>query len=300
MNWIKKTALDLLERKELFKRRILAPEDYIGKLFYARMGYPLDLENPRTYSEKLQWLKLYWHDPRLTRLVDKYAVKEYVGGRIGQQYVIPTIGVWDSPKDIDWESLPDQFVLKCTHDSGGIVICEDKSMFDIKQSLRCLSKSFKRNYYYMGYEWPYKNVTPRVIAEPYLKDNGTGELRDYKFFCFDGQVKALFVATDRNQPGVDVKFDFFDADYNHLPFRQGHENAASIPDRPARFDEMKGIASALSEGFPHVRVDLYEINGRVLFGELTFFHHGGWTRFDPPEWDYVFGEWLILPKKKVL
>lgn len=300
MNRIKEVVLDLLEKYELFKRRIVRPERYICKLFYQRMGYPLNLMDPKTFSEKLQWLKLYWHDPRLTELVDKQTVKEFVKEKVGSQYVIPTIGVWDSVDDIDWDSLPDQFVLKCTHDSGGIVICEDKLLFDRQSAIRTLKKSLRRNYYYMGYEWPYKNVVPRIIAEPYLKDAATGELRDYKFFCFDGKVKALFVATDRNKPGKEVKFDFFDSEYNHLPIKQGHENAPIPPQLPSHFEEMKQVASSLSDGFPQVRVDLYEKDGGVLFGELTFFHHGGWTRFDPMAWDYVFGEWISLPQSKTI
>ena len=182
-------------------------------------------------------------------------------------------------------------------DSGGLVICKDKSKLDKHTAVRVIKKSLSNNYYYFGYEWPYKNVKPRIIAEPYIEDSVTKELRDYKFFCFNGKVKALFIATDRNVKGVDVKFDFFDETFHHLPFKQGHENAATMPQKPVCFEEMKQLASRLSEGFPHVRVDLYEVDGRVFFGEMTFFHHGGWTKFDPEEWDEIFGSWLSLPSK---
>ena len=297
MNKLKRLGPLFLERIELIKRRFVDPEKYIKTLFYQRMGYPLHLEDPRTYSEKLQWLKLYWHPPILTTLVDKYAVKEYVREKIGDQYVIPTIAAWNRVSDIQWDELPNQFVLKCTHDSGGLVICKDKSKLDKHTAVRVIKKSLSNNYYYFGYEWPYKNVKPRIIAEPYIEDSVTKELRDYKFFCFNGKVKALFIATDRNVKGVDVKFDFFDETFHHLPFKQGHENAATMPQKPVCFEEMKQLASRLSEGFPHVRVDLYEVDGRVFFGEMTFFHHGGWTKFDPEEWDEIFGSWLSLPSK---
>ena len=299
MSSLKQLALSFIERIELAKRKIVNPERYIKKLFFQRMGYALDLDNPHTYNEKLQWLKLYWHNPILPSLVDKYAVKEFVKERVGDKYIIPTIGVWQVPSEIKWDDLPNQFVLKCTHDSGGLVLCKDKMLLDKRKAIKKLERSLSNNYYYFGYEWPYKNVKPRIIAEPYLEDSETEELRDYKFFCFNGVVKALFIATERNKEGVDVKFDFYDAEFNHLPFKQGHENASVIPSRPHCFEEMKELAAKLSVGFPHVRVDLYEKDGSVYFGEMTFFHHGGWTRFDPKEWDLVFGSWLSLPEKQV-
>lgn len=146
-------------------------------------------------------------------------------------------------------------------------------------------------------EWPYKDIKPRIIAEQYMEDNASGELRDYKFFCFDGKVKALFIASDRMTQGEETKFDFFDADYNHLPFRNGHPNASVLPNKPLNFDKMKELAAQLSAGYPQVRVDLYEVNGKVYFGELTFFHWSGMTPFEPEDWDYKFGEWLTLPPK---
>lgn len=294
-----KLVLDFFETIEYYKRHFVNPESYILRMFRKRMGYELNLQNPKTYSEKLQWMKLYDHNPLYTKLVDKYEVKRYIAERIGEQYIIPTFGVWDSVENIDFDSLPNQFVLKCTHDSGGLVICKDRKTFDLKKAKRKLKKSLKRNFYYMGLEWPYKNVKPRIIAEQYMEDNKTRELRDYKFFCFRGDVKALFIATDRQKEGEDVKFDFFDTDYNHLPFRQGHENAPVLPVKPLCFEEMKRLAALLSKDLPQVRVDFYEVNGKIYFGEMTFFHHGGWTKFDPAEWDDIFGEWLTLPDKTV-
>lgn len=296
---MKKFLLDILERVELFKRHFVNPEKYIPQMFKVRMGKMPNLDNPQTYNEKLCWMKLYYHNPLFTKLVDKYEVKDYVAEKIGQQYIIPTIGVWSKVEDIEWDKLPGQFVLKCTHDSGGLVICKDKSKLDVAKAKQKLNRSLKKNYYYDGFEWPYKDVMPRIIAETYIEDTKTQELRDYKFFCFDGEVKALFIATERQKVGEDVKFDFFDADFHHLPFRQGHENAAVLPEKPLCFEEMKRLAAFLSEGLPHARIDFYEVDGKIYFGEITFFHHGGWTRFDPEGWDNTFGSWIKLPEKMI-
>lgn len=296
---MKKFLIDILERVELIKRHFVNPEKYIPHVFELRMGKLPNLDAPQTYNEKLCWMKLYYHNPLFTKLVDKYEVKDYVAEKIGSQYIIPTIVVWDRVEDIEWDKLPNQFVLKCTHDSGGLVICKDKSKLDIAKAKKKLNHSLKKNYYYDGFEWPYKDVKPRIIAETYMEDTKTQELRDYKFFCFDGEVKALFIATERQKVGEDVKFDFFDADFNHLPFRQGHENAAVLPEKPICFEEMKRLAAVLSEGLPHARIDFYEVDGKIYFGEITFFHHGGWTRFDPEEWDYTFGSWIKLPEKMI-
>lgn len=275
----------------------LLPDKYfiLLKWYGRKMPYRLNLNNPRTFNEKLQWIKLYDHNPLYTTLVDKYRVKEYVKEKIGSEHVIPLLGVWDSVEDIEWEKLPDQFVLKVNHDCGGQVICKDKSTLDIPGTISKLKLAFNNNYYYQGREWPYKNVKPKVFAEAYMEDE-YGELRDYKFFCFDGQVKAMFIATERNGGG-EVKFDFFDADFNHLPFTQGHPNALIQPLKPKGFEEMKKLAEELSRGLREIRVDFYDVNGHVYFGEFTFFHFGGIVEFHPVEWDYKFGSWIKLPNK---
>ena len=260
-----------------------------------RMPYKLNLKNPRTFNEKLQWIKLYDHNPLYTTLVDKYRVKQYVTERVGAEHAIPLLGAWDRVEDIEWEKLPNQFVIKCSHDCGGMVICKDKSQLDIPAASAMLKKRFDYNYYYEGREWPYKNVQPKVFAEAYKEDE-FGELRDYKFFCFDGEVKALFIASDRQNKNEEVKFDFFDADFNHLPFTQGHPNAKSS--KPRGFEKMKQLAAKLSKGLPEVRVDFYDVNGHVYFGEFTLFHFGGMVPFNPTEWDYKFGEWIKLPTTK--
>ena len=203
----------------------LSDEEYLKRMFSARMKKELNLDNPQTYNEKLQWLKLYDRRPEYTQLVDKYAVKKYVKECIGEEYVIPTLGVWDRFDDIDFDRLPNQFVLKCTHDSGGLVICKDKSIFDKQKAKKKIEASLMRDFFMTFREWPYKDVPRRIIAEKYMEDDSTSELRDYKFFCFDGEPKMLFVATDRQTPGEEVKFDFFDMNYQHIDVKNEHPNA---------------------------------------------------------------------------
>lgn len=273
------------------------PDDlYLRVLYKIRMGKKLDIGSPSSFSEKLQWLKLHDRNPLYSRLVDKYSVREYVAEKIGEKYLIPLVGgPWCSFDEIDFDVLPKQFVLKCTHDSGGLVICKDKSSFDIGKARKKIEACLKHNFFYGQREWPYKGVAPRIIAEEYKEDPLYSELRDYKFFCFNGECKALFIATDRSSQTEETKFDFFDADFKHLPFTNGHPNALVQPTKPLRFEEMKQLASVLSEGIPQVRVDLYEVEGRVYFGEMTFFHWSGLMPFEPNEWDEKFGSWISLP-----
>lgn len=277
----------------------IIPDKMFLKLYYKVIfGRKLNLQNPKTFNEKLQWLKQYDRNPEYTRLVDKYEVKKIVAEKIGEKYVIPALGIWKQFDEINFKDLPNQFVLKCTHDSGGIVICTDKSKLNVEEVRRKLCKCMSRNFYYQTREWPYKNVKPRILAEKYIIDETYGELRDYKFFCFNGEPKIMFVATERQLEGEEVKFDFFDMDYNHLNIINGHPNAKTIPEKPVYFDEMKMLARVLSEGIPHVRIDFYEANGHVYFGEFTFAHFGGFVPFEPEEWDYRLGEWIVLPERK--
>ena len=275
---------------------ILSDEAYLKLLFRHRCGYKLDLENPRTYNEKLQWLKLYDKHPEYEKLVDKIDAKDYVAKTVGEKYIIPTIATWNTIDEIDWESLPNQFVIKCTSDSGGVVVCKDKSKLDIEKAKRKLRKGWGKNYYNQNKEYPYRNVKPRIIAERYMEDESGYELKDYKIFCFDGEPKYLFVATGRQQN--DTRFDFFDLEWNHLPVLNGHPNSDTPIREPENFDEMLDVARKLSKGMTEVRVDLYNVNGRIYFGELTFFHWSGMTKYEPMEWDYKFGEYIKLPIKK--
>lgn len=261
----------------------------------------LNWDDPKTFSEKIQWLKIYGRTPINVVMSDKYAVKDYVKEQIGEQYIIPLLGVWDRPEDIDFSSLPDKFVIKCNHNSGlGMYICRDKSKLDEQAVRKELHRGLRQDYYINSREYAYKDIPRKIIAEEYMEDNETKELRDYKFFCFDGEPKALFIASGRLQGEESVTFDFFDMDYHHLPFTNGHPNAKNTPKKPKCFDEMKQLAAKLSKGMPHVRVDFYEVNGRVYFGEFTFSHWGGLMPFEPEEWDFTFGSWVKLPKYEKL
>lgn len=274
--------------------RLIPDKTYLNIRFKKVFGRSVNWKDPKSYSEKLQWLKVYDRKPIYTTMVDKYEAKQYVAKKIGDEYIIPTLGIWDKVSDINFDALPDQFVLKCTHDSGGLVICPDKSKLDIDEAKKKLAHSLKQNFFWSGREWPYKNVKPRIIAEKYMVDESGYELKDYKFFCFDGEPKALFIASDRQVEGEETKFDFFDMEFNHLPFTNGHPNATHPVKRPDSFEKMKELAATLSEDIPQLRVDFYDIKGQIYFGELTFFHHSGLETFDPEEWDYKFGEWIKL------
>lgn len=275
---------------------LVSDKTYIKIKWKKWMDYELNLDNPRTFNEKLQWIKLYDHNPLYTELVDKCRVKQYVIEKIGSEYVIPLLGQWDNVDEIEWEKLPNQFVIKCSHDSGSMVLCKDKSKLDVEAAKKKLNGCLKRNYYWESREWPYKNVKPQIFAEAYMEDEH-GELRDYKWFCFDGVPKAMFVASDRQKNGEETKFDFYDENFNHLPITNGHPNSSTFIEKPKGFDIMKELASKLSKGLPEVRMDFYDVNGKVYFGEFTFFHWGGLMPFEPREWDLKFGDWIKLPNK---
>lgn len=263
--------------------------------YFSGMRKFPNLDNPITFNEKLQWLKLNDIHPEYSRIVDKAEAKEYVKETLGdgsEQYIIPTLGVWNSFDEINFDQLPNQFVLKTTHDSGGVAVVKDKSTMNLTEVRKKIERSMNNNFFYEHREYPYKNIKPRIIAEKYMVDESGTELKDYKFFCFDGEPKMLFVATDRP---FDTRFDFFDTEWNHLPFKQGHPLATKEIKKPVGFDKMLDLSRRLSKGFPHVRVDLYDINGQIYFGELTFFHFSGNVPFEPEEWDYKVGEWLKLP-----
>ena len=281
-----------------FCRLFRDDEKYVRRLYKAVMGRELDLDAPKTFTEKLQWIKLYDRRPEYTIMTDKYLAKIYVSKIIGEQYIIPTLGVWDDPDDIDFDSLPDQFVLKATHAGGGwgVDICRDKSQYDIAAAKKKMRNALKVDMYSRLREWPYKDIHPRIIAEEYLEDAKVGELYDYKFFCFNGVVKSVMIGADRFGGHY---LNYYDADFNLLDIvsvtaarrEKGFE-------RPEKYDEMVEIASHLSQGIPHVRVDLYYCNGNVYFGELTFFDSSGHDDFGSEYWNGVFGSWIELPQKK--
>lgn len=272
---------------------------FLKAAFRARFGRKLDLNNPKTFNEKLQWLKLYDRKPEYTKMVDKYLVRDYVKEKIGEEYLIPLLGVWENPEKINFDELPMQFVLKCNHNSGlGMCICKDKNSLDINKVKAELKKGIDQNYYLTGREWPYKDVPRRIIAEKYMVDESGYELKDYKFYCFDGKVKLVMINSDRMSLEK-TKANYFDENYQPLDFVWGYENAEIPPQKPEKFEEMKYLAEKLSENIFHVRIDFYQTPSGIYFGEITFFDGCGFDAIEPIEWDYKIGSWLKLPMEKV-
>lgn len=270
------------------------PDEAYVKIFYRiYMGKWPDLKAPRLFSEKLQWLKLHNRRPEYTDMVDKYEAKKIVAQMIGEQYIIPTLGVWPRPEDIEWDRLPQRFVLKCTHDSGTIIIVKDKKQLDIQQTIQRLRAGLRRDYYRQNKEWPYKNVPRRIIAEEYIETD-SDDLPDYKFFCFDGEPLYCQVITGRK---AKMCVDFFDSEWNHQPFHEpkNYPFADSEPQKPIGFDLMLSAAKKMAKGQPFVRIDFYEAKGKVLFGEITFFPTSGIGGFSPEKYDEAFGDLIHLP-----
>lgn len=275
----------------LFK---LNDEQFLKILYKKKLNKELNLDNPKTFNEKLQWLKLNDRNPEYTKMVDKYDAKEYVASIIGKEYIIPTIGIYNSFDEINFNELPNQFVMKCTHDSGGVVICKDKSKFDIKSAKNKINSSLKENFYYSGREWPYKNVKPRIIVEKYMEEKNCSQLNDYKLMCFNGNVKYCFVCSERDNKEKGLAVTFFDMNWKKMPFKRHYRNSSKIIEKPKQFDLMIKLAETLSNDIPFVRVDFYEINGKVYFGELTFYPGSGFEEFDPDYWDEKLGDLIDL------
>lgn len=273
-------------------------ETYLKMMYKIHMGKTLHLDHPQTFNEKLQWLKIHDRNPLYTTMVDKYAVKKYVADKIGEKYIIPTLGVWDHFDDIDFDALPNQFVLKCTHDSGGLVICKDKEKLDKQAAKAKIEKCLKRNYYWSGREWPYKNVKPRIIAEKYMADDMDTELKDYKLMCFNSKVKATFVCTNRfSDQGLNVTF--YDTNWEKLPFeRPNHPMDKEDILQPKSYEEMVKLAEKLAQHISFLRVDFYEVKGKPYFGELTFYPASGLEAFSPDQWDKTLGDLIELPKNR--
>lgn len=279
--------------------RLFPDKLYIKILYRLYTGHKLDLDNPQGFGEKLQWIKLYGYQPIYTTLVDKYKVKKYVSEIIGDDYVIPLLGVYDSFDEIDFDKLPNCFVIKCNHDSGSFLIVDDKQKLDKEKARDFFNKRMKRNYFYLGRDIQYKYIVPKIIIEQYMRDDSqiNNTLDDYKFFCFNGKPKIMFFASGR---GNNRRFDFFDMNYNHLPIKYHYPNSSMLPLKPKCFEEMKTIATKLCGDFPFMRIDLYEINGKVYFGEYTLIHDGGLYPFEPAEWEQRLGDWIDLSKEKNL
>lgn len=269
---------------------------YLKSMYKIYMKKNLNLSDPETFNEKIQWLKLYDRKPEYTMMVDKYKVREYIAEKIGAEYLIPLIGVWNNPNEIDYECLPNQFVLKCNHDSGGLSICRDKDSFDFKKAKKKLTKSLKTNYYYSSREWVYKDVKPLVLAEKYMEDRSSNQLTDYKFYCFNGEVKFLYISTGLEDHST-ARIGFYDLDFNKMKFRRSdYALPEKDPIKPQNFDKMIEIAKKLSHDIPFIRVDLYNINDKIYFSELTFYPCSGYMPFEPEEWDYKLGQLIELPE----
>ena len=276
--------------------RFLPDKMYLSLRFRFQMGYWMNWKAPKTFSEKLQWLKVYDRKPEYTKFVDKYSVKDHVASIIGEEYIIPTLGIWDSLEDIDWSSLPEKFVLKTTHGGGstGVVICKDKNSFDKRSAVTMLGQSMRSDIYKGLREWPYKDVNPRILAEEYIADEKMSDLPDYKIFTFNGEPKFCQVIAGR---GHVMTVDFYDLEWNHQPFHEPRNTdfAPKAHARPVNFDKMLELAALLAKGTSFLRVDFYDVNGKVYFGELTFFPTSGFGGFDPIEWDAIFGSWIQIP-----
>lgn len=276
----------------------ISDEKMLEILYFRVFHKKLNLKSPKTFNEKLQWLKINDRKPEYTKMVDKYEAKKYVAEIIGEEYIIPTLGIWKSFDDINFDKLPNQFVLKCTHDSGGLVICRDKSKFNKKKAKKKIEKSLKVNFYNVGREWPYKNVKPYIIAEQYMEDfdgaKDSSGLMDYKFYCFNGKVRCLYVSRGMENHAT-AKVSFLTPSWEFEPFnRTDYKPFNRLPKKPSTFDEMIKVAESLSANNKFLRVDLYEINEKIYFSELTFSPCSGLMPFEPKEWDEILGNWIDL------
>lgn len=303
-------VLELIDYRDVIKNRefrlkltklfrILPDKPYLKLIYRIKTGRKLNLQDPKGYNEKLQWLKLYDVHPEYTELADKVKVRDYIKEQLGEGYTFPLLGTWDSFEDIDFNELPNSFVLKCNHDSGSVKIIHDKNTLT-EQEKKSLAKFYrgrlKLNSYYAGREYPYKNIKPCILAEPLMEAEGeTGGICDYKFFCFNGEPKLMFIVSGRFSEKHE---DYYDMDFNHLLIEKGSTDSGITRERPPFFDQMKEIAAKLSKGMPQVRMDFYEINGKIYFGEFTFFCAGGFLLFTPEEWERKIGDYINIEQIK--
>lgn len=257
--------------------------------FKKCVGYELNLDNPKTFNEKLQWLKCYYRDPLMELCADKVAVRNFVRDTIGEEYLTPIYGIYNAPEEIKFDKLPDSFVLKTNHASGQVIICKDKQKINFNKIRLQLKKWLTTNYYYLTGEWVYKNIKPQIVCEKLLDEN----IADYKFYCFNGEPKILLICTDRV---TEVKMNYYDMNFKLLPLKQKAKNNLAKMHIPDNFEVLKQLSKKLSKKFPHVRVDFFVVENKIYFSELTFFDSNGMEPFNPVEWDYKFGTYLKLPK----
>ena len=275
--------------------KLIPDEKYLRVMYHIMMKEKLDINHPKTFNQKLQWLKLHDRKSTYPLMVDKYEAKKFVEKLIGEQYIIPTLGVWYSFDEIDFGRLPSRFVLKCTHDSGGIIICKDKESLNSDDARKRIEKCLNNNYYFNGREWPYKTVKPRIIAEKYMEDaDSTRDLTDYKIYCFNGEPKLVQVISDRFSGKL--MNDHYTLEWEKLDLTRGKYAVSSVPiTKPLELDEILSLATKLCIDTYFARIDFYIINHHIYFGEITFFPSSGFVPFNPPKWDKILGEWIHLP-----
>lgn len=284
---------------KLFRKlsRLIPDRIYLQIVYFKHFRRFINFNNPKTFNEKIQWLKLNYRNEEYTKLVDKYRVKQYITKLIGEEYVIPTLGVWNNVDDIDFKSLPEKFVLKCNNDSGGIVICKNKKDFDEAKAKSFLKERLKNNGYWYGREWPYKNVKPCIIAEKYMEDSISKDIKDYKFFCFNGSMEFFDIDIDRF---IEHRANYYDRNGNFLPFGKTYcpPNYTKKIEMPKNLDKMIELAETISHNTVLSRIDFYEIDGQVYFGEITFYPGSGFSPFTDEKWDYKLGDMIDLPNIK--
>jgi hypothetical protein len=271
--------------------QFIPDEPYLKMVYFIKTGKHLNLKKPVTFCDKQNWLKLHDKHPEYSDLADKIKVGQYVTKKMGREMTFPILGIWDHYNEIDFNSLPDEFVLKCNHDSGSVKVIHDKSKINHDILSAFFESRLKINNYVLGREYPYKDIVPKIYAERYMTPAGHDDIEDYKFFCFNGKPVILFVATDRS---TDCKFDFYDMDFKHLDIINIHPQSGRTIEKPKCFEEMKQVASILSQDMKFVRIDLYEIEGKVYFGEFTFFHGGGFWPMKPECWEYDLGKLISI------
>lgn len=297
MNRIKKIFYYLFHNRRVIKIILLhrvsflySDEKFLRKLFKLEMGYDLNLDTPHTFNQKLNWLKLNNHQPQYTIMADKYRVKKFVSEAIGEEYVVHCYGAWERYEDIDFDKLPNQFVLKTNHDSSGATLCKDKRVIDHTKLKKYFNRLLKRNYFYHLREWPYKNIKPLIIAEELLVDNISDRLRDYKFWCFNGVPQYMYCTVK----GGDVYENFYDMEFNPVGISHGFRRQKPEFDKPVQFDKMKELATKLSANIPFVRIDFYEVGEKLYFGEFTFYDWGGMKPFVSRTQDVELGSLINL------
>lgn len=277
--------------------RLLPDKLYTKIKFRVSMGKSINFKNIKTFNEKMQWLKLYDRKPFYTTLADKYQVRQYIEDTVGGDYLIPLFGVYNGYDEINFEELPKEFVLKPNHTSGDIFICLDKSKIDHDKLKKEIKRWLKRRYYWVHREWLYKNIKPKILCEKYITDGEGSDLKDYKFMCFNGKAKCIGLCSERNSKGG-LKMDFYDMYWNIMPFNIYSEGSGKLTPKPKNFENMVQLSEKLSAGLTFLRVDLYEVKGKLYFGELTFYPGAGAGKFTPEEYDYVLGSWIDLPLDK--